>query len=71
MKTPGSESVAIKFIVPILVLALVVTTSILLYIMFSRSITNFTTEVLAAVLGVILVVTSVGITILSANHSHA
>ncbi|MDE0177778.1 MAG: hypothetical protein OXP36_04215 [Gammaproteobacteria bacterium] len=52
-----------SFVVISLVVALCFTVGLLLHAMFAREITDFTTEILAAVLGVVLVVASVGVTI--------
>ena len=64
----SSESVT-RFVVIILVVALVAVVSVLLHVIFSESLTTLTTEILAAVLGVVLVVASVGVTIHFQNKS--
>ena len=51
------------FVIIVLTIALILAVSFLLHILFSRSITDLTVEILAAVLGVVLVVASVGVTI--------
>ena len=53
----------VSFVVVSLVVALCFSVGLLLHTMFSRTISDFTTEILAAVLGVVLVVASVGVTI--------
>ena len=50
-------------IVMILIVALVAVSSILLHVMFSRSLTDLAIELMAAALAVVLVVASVGVTI--------
>ena len=50
-------------IVMVLIVALVAVSSILLHIMFSRSLTDLAIELMAAALAVVLVVASVGVTI--------
>ena len=52
-----------RFVIVILITALVVAVSFLLHVLFSKDITDLTVEILAAVLGVVLVVASVGVTI--------
>ena len=53
----------------VLVVALVGTMSVLLHVMFQKNISSLTVEILAAVLGVVLVVASVGVTIHFQNRS--
>lgn len=53
----------------VLVVALVVAVAFLLHILFSRAISNLTVEIMAAVLGVVLVVASVGVTIHFQNEA--
>lgn len=60
---------ATRFVVVILVVALVAAVSVLLHVLFSKSISSLTVEILAAVLGVVLVVASVGVTIHFQNRS--
>ena len=60
---------ATQFVVVILVIALVATVSFLLHILFGREVSPLTIEILAAVLGVVLVVASVGVTIHFQNRS--
>lgn len=62
MSTPNQKTTT-RFVVVVLVLALVMAVSFLLHVLFSREITDLTVEILAAVLGVVLVVASVGVTI--------
>ena len=50
------------FVVIVLVTALVVTVTFLFHVLFSRTISNLTVENMAAVLAVVLVVASVGVT---------
>lgn len=50
-------------IVMVLIVALVAVSSILLHVMFSRSLTDLAIELMAAALAVVLVVASVGVTI--------
>lgn len=50
-------------IVMVLIVALVAVSSILLHVMFSRSLTDLAVELMAAALAVVLVVASVGVTI--------
>lgn len=57
------------FVVISLVVALSITVSFLLYVVFSQNPSNFTVEILAAILGVVLVVTSVGVTIHFQNRA--
>ena len=58
-----------RFVVIILVFALVMAMAVLLHVMFSKNISSLTVEILAAVLGVVLVVASVGVTIHFQNRS--
>ena len=53
----------------ILVIALVASVSLLLHVLFGRNVSALTIEILAAVLGVVLVVASVGVTIHFQNRS--
>ena len=53
----------------VLVVALVVAVAFLLHILFSRAISDLTVEIMAAVLGVVLVVASVGVTIHFQNEA--
>ena len=64
-----TRETATRFVVVILVIALVATVSVLLHVLFSQTISSLTTEILAAVLGVVLVVASVGVTIHFQNRS--
>lgn len=66
---PQKAETSTRFVVVILVVALVATVSVLLHVMFSKAISNLTVEILAAVLGVVLVVASVGVTIHFQNRS--
>lgn len=58
-----------RFVVVVLVVALVAAMAVLLHVMFAKDISNLTVEILAAVLGVVLVVASVGVTIHFQNRS--
>lgn len=58
-----------RFAIIILLVALVAAMAVLLHVMFSRNISSLTVEILAAVLGVVLVVASVGVTIHFQNRS--
>ena len=51
------------FTVVVLAVALVVTASILVHVMFASEVTDLTVELLAAIIAVVLVVASVGVTI--------
>ena len=51
------------FTVVVLAIALVITASILVHVMFSSEVTDLTVELLAAIIAVVLVVASVGVTI--------
>lgn len=66
----GKNAATTRFVVIVLVTALVVTVTFLVvtvtflfHVLFSRTISNLTVEIMAAVLAVVLVVASVGVTI--------
>lgn len=59
----GKNAATTRFVVIVLVTALVVTVTFLFHVLFSRTISNLTVEIMAAVLAVVLVVASVGVTI--------
>ena len=59
----GKLGVTHGVIVMVLIVALVAVSSILLHVMFSRSLTDLAIELMAAALAVVLVVASVGVTI--------
>ncbi len=61
MSTRGSS--ASSFVIVCLLVAVVVAVSFLLHVLFSKSISNLTIEILAAVLAAVLIVASVGVTI--------
>lgn len=63
MKTIDNRQATTHFVIIVLIAALVVAVSFLLHVLFSKAITDLTVEILAAVLGVVLVVASVGVTI--------
>ena len=54
---------ASTFTVVVLAVALVITASILVHVLFSSNVTDLTAELLAAIIAVVLVVASVGVTI--------
>ena len=54
---------ASTFTVVVLAVALVITASILVHVLFSNNVTDLTVELLAAIIAVVLVVASVGVTI--------
>jgi hypothetical protein len=54
---------ASTFTVVVLAVALIVTASILVHVLFSKHVTDLTIELLAAIIAVVLVVASVGVTI--------
>ncbi len=54
---------ASTFTVVVLAVALVITASILVHVMFASEVTDLTVELLAAIIAVVLVVASVGVTI--------
>lgn len=62
MKLPNRET-ATRFAVVVLVIALVTVVSVLMHVMFTEGPSPLTVEILAAVLAVVLVVASVGVTI--------
>ena len=64
-----TKNTATHFVVIVLVMALVVAVAFLLHVLFSRTISNLTVEIMAAVLGVVLVVASVGVTIHFQNEA--
>ena len=58
------ESAALsRFVIAVLVVGLLITVGALLHILFSEDISNLTIEILAAVVGVVLVIVSVAVTI--------
>ena len=61
--TSSRQKTTTHFVIVVLITALVVAVSFLLHVLFSEAITELTVEILAAVLGVVLVVASVGVTI--------
>ena len=61
-KLSGKKS-ASTFTVVVLAVALVITASILVHVMFASEVTDLTVELLAAIIAVVLVVASVGVTI--------
>ncbi len=61
-KLPDRET-ATRFAVVVLVIALVTVVSVLMHVLFTEGISDLTIEILAAVLAVVLVVASVGVTI--------
>ena len=64
-----TKNTATHFVVIVLVMALVMAVAFLLHVLFSRTISNLTVEIMAAVLGVVLVVASVGVTIHFQNEA--
>ena len=54
---------ASTFTVVVLAVALIITASILVHVLFSKHVTDLTIELLAAIIAVVLVVASVGVTI--------
>lgn len=65
----NANNAATRFVVIVLVIALVVAVAFLMHVLFSRAITNLTVEIMAAVLCVVLVVASVGVTIHFQNEA--
>ena len=61
--TNSRQKTTTHFVIIVLITALVAAVSFLLHVLFSKAITDLTVEILAAVLGVVLVVASVGVTI--------
>lgn len=64
-----TKNTATHFVVIVLVMALVMAVAFLLHVLFSRTISDLTVEIMAAVLGVVLVVASVGVTIHFQNEA--
>lgn len=59
----ASNSRLVGFAVPVLLVAVVIVVAVLLHVLFSRSISDLTVEILAAIIAVVLVVASVAVTI--------
>ena len=60
---------ASTFTVVVLAVALVITASILVHVLFANNVTDLTVELLAAIIAVVLVVASVGVTIHSQSET--
>lgn len=59
----GKKNPATHFAMTVLVIALLVAVVFLFHVLFERNISDLTVEIMAAILGVVLVVASVGVTI--------
>ena len=66
---PLGRRAASTFTAVVLTVALVITASILVHVLFANNVTDLTVELLAAIIAVVLVVASVGVTIHSQVRS--